>query len=358
MRDEQKERRQDTVERSVAREEGPSSDHPGRPEPLIELHTHLEGAVTPARLIQLAEKYGQPGLPAACLEADGSRYRSTDFAAFLELFKHVTLMLRSPADFHAVALDLGEQLAADGVVYAEVTVAYGVMQRRQIDPRPVQRALHEAAAVIAETVGVVVRWLPDAVRQWGLEAAWPAWEAAATCGRELGVVGFGLGGDETSVSCGTFAPLFADVRIEGLGVTIHAGEAAGPESVRQAIELCFADRIGHAVSAAADPLVMALLAARRPFLELCPGSNVVTGAIAALKEHPLAAFLEAGLSCCLNTDDRAIFELDLRGEYQRAADTLGLSASAARRMQEQAVAAAFDAGVATEAARLAGILPG
>jgi len=313
----------------------------------VELHTHLEGSVTPARLILLAEKYGQPGLPAACLSEDGSAYRFEGFVGFLNVFKHVTSLLRTPEDFHAAALDLGSQLAADGVGYAEVTLSYGVLLKRDLDPLPVQRALAEAAAEVAAAEGVDLRWIPDAVRQWGVDAAWRAWEAAATGGRDLGVVGFGLGGDETSGPAADFAGLFAEVRSEGFGVTIHAGEipgmgAAAVESVRQAVVDCRAHRIGHGLAAAADPLLLATLAAREIFVELCPGSNVLTGGIGTWVDHPVRTFLDAGIPCCLNTDDRALFGLDLEGEYGRAAELLDLGETEHDHMQKAARQAAFD----------------
>ena len=299
--------------------------------------------MTPARLRALADRYGQPGILHACLDDTGEAYRRTDFAGFLNLYKQVTLLLRSAADFHAVGLDLGAQLAADGVLYAEVTVSYGVLQRRGLDPLPIQRALHEAAAQIEAEYGVTMRWIGDAVRQWGVDAAWRAFDAAAHAGRTLGIVGFGLGGDETAAAPEPFAPLFADVATEGLGVTIHAGEVAGPESVRGAVEACGARRIGHGLSAAGDPLVTALLVARAVCVELCPGSNVGTGVVATDQDHSLRAFLAAEIPCCLNTDDRAIFGINLRGEYRRAAAVHELTAAEAVGMNRAALAAVFDA---------------
>ncbi len=312
----------------------------------VELHTHLEGSVTPARLVQLAGKYGQPGVPLQCLDEQGRQYRFHGFHGFLDLFKNVTQLLRRPEDYHLITLDLGRQLADDDVEYAEVIVSFGVMQVRQQDPLANQRAIWDAALQVAESHGVTLRFVPDAVRQFGRDAAMRAWEAAATCGRELGVVGFGLGGDETAGPAEDFADLCAEVRGEGLGLSLHAGEVtamgpAGARSVRQAVEVCGATRIGHGLCAAADPLVMGLLAARGVFVELCPSSNVATGNLDDLARHPLRAFLEAGIPCCLNTDDRTLFGLDLRREYQEAAAVLGLTDSEAQLMQKQARQAAF-----------------
>ena len=330
----------------MSRTEDPDEGAAPGAAPFVELHTHLEGSLTPARLIDLAARHGRSHLVPECLAVDGRTFCFEGFHGFLDLYRRLTSVMRTPADFHALALDLGDQLHADHVGYAEVTVSFGVLQKRQIDPAAVQRALAEAAAEVAETSGVVMRWIPDAVRQWGLDSAWRAWEAAAACGRELGVVGFGLGGDETAGPAADFAGLFAQVRAEGFGVTIHAGEIpgmgeAGRDSVRQAVLDCGAHRIGHGLAAAGDPQLLALLADQKVCVELCPRSNVKTGGIAALAEHPLRAFLEHGVPCCLNTDDRTLFGLDLQGEYAAAAAELQLTPAEQAGMLKAARQAAF-----------------
>lgn len=313
----------------------------------VELHTHLEGSVTPARLLALSDRHGRPELPAACLDRSGQAFVFDGFHGFLELYKRVTGVMRTPRDFHELALDLAAQLRADDVIYAEVSVSYGVLLSRGIDPLPVQTALSEAAAEALDAAGVTMRWLPDAVRQFGPAAAWRAWECAERAGRAQGVVGFGLGGDEANGPAAAFAPLFAAVRAAGLGVSIHAGEItamgeAARDSVRQAMDGCGATRLGHGLAAAADPALLREMSARGIFTELCPRSNLATGALPALAAHPLRAFLDAGVPCCLNTDDRTLFGLDLRGEYATARAVLGLTAAEEAAMQRAAAAAAFD----------------
>lgn len=315
--------------------------------PLVELHTHLEGSVKPERLIALAEKHGQTSLPASCLNSEGTAYEFDGFLDFLELFRRVTLLLKTPADFHGVALDLGKTLHDDGVGYAEVSLSYGVMLKRGLDPQSVQQALFEAAHEVFETHGVTLRWLPDAVRQWGLDQGWRAFEEAARAGRQLGVVGFGLGGDESSGPARDFAPLFADVKSEGLGISIHAGEipsmgSAGADSIRQAVEDCGAQRIGHGLAAAGDPLVMALLKARNVFVELCPGSNLCTGALEQLSDHPLQTFLSEGIPCGLNPDDRSLFGLGMQLELSQAREHLDLQDDQIAMMTQWARQAVFD----------------
>jgi aminodeoxyfutalosine deaminase len=327
-------------------------DEPAR----IELHTHVEGALTPSRLRELAARHGLPGLPAACLTADGLAFAFAGFRDFLRLYRDATNCLLTPADYHAVALDLAEMLARDGVVYAEAAVSYGVLLWRGIDPRPIQAALWEAAAEAGERLGVALRFVPDAVRQFGPDAAWRALDAALAGGRPRGVVGFGIGGDEAARPAAAFAAVCAESRAAGLGVTIHAGETGGPEAVRDAALACGAARVGHGIGAVLGPLrdgaraapapaevdeACALLAERRVFVELCPGSNLATGAVTDAADHPLPVFLARGVPCGLNTDDRALFGLDLRGEYARAAAAHGLTAAEAAGMQRAALAAAF-----------------
>jgi len=316
---------------------------------LLELHVHLEGSLSPALLRSLAERHGQPGVTATCLTPDGARYLPVaGFARFLERYKAVVSLLRAPRDYHEAALGLGAALAGQGVVYAEVTVGYGVMHRQGVAVAPVQLALHEAAAQVAQEQGVTILWQADAVRQWGVDAAWKALEAALRCGPGLGVVAFGVGGDETALPAGDFAPLLAAARREGFGTTLHAGETGGAASVREAV-LAGAQRIGHATAAGGAPEVLALMAEMGVFAELCPGSNVATGAVAGFREHPLRAFLDAGVPCCLNTDDPALFGLSLRGEYDRAKDLLGLTPAEQRRMQHQSLASCFaPSGVGSE----------
>jgi adenosine deaminase len=280
-------------------------------------------------------------VPAACLTPDGSRYLPVvGFAQFLERYKAVVSLLRTPRDYHEAALGLGAALAGQGVIYAEVTVGYGVLHRQGVAVAPVQLALHEAAAQVAQQHGVRMLWQADAVRQWGVDAAWKALEAAMRCGPAMGVVAFGVGGDETALPAGDFAPLLAAAKREGFGTTLHAGETGGAESVRAAV-LAGAQRIGHATAAGGAPEVLALMAEAGVFAELCPGSNVATGAVAGYEAHPLQAFLAAGVPCCLNTDDPALFGLELRGEYARVREALGLTEAQQRGMQAWAITASF-----------------
>lgn len=310
--------------------------------PLIELHVHLEGSVSPEMLRVLAERQGRQDVLGACLTEDGSSYRPCgDFASFLLLFKAVSAVIVTPADHHAVAMALADSLAAQNVQYAEVTVAYGVLLKLGRDPLAIQRALAEAADEARILHGLHLYWQPDAVRQWGPDDAWRALEAAVSAGPGLGVVAFGLGGDELALPLTGFADHFREARREGLGTTCHAGETGGPESVRDAVLIGGVSRVGHALAAARSPDVLALMAARSVHAELCPGSNAATGVIADRAAHPLRAFLDAGVPCSLHTDDPSLFGTSLSSEYNAAAAELGLTATEADCMIHAALDASF-----------------
>ncbi|MHB8077815.1 MAG: adenosine deaminase family protein, partial [Candidatus Krumholzibacteriia bacterium] len=228
--------------------------------------------------------------------------------------------------------------------------------RRELDPRPIQTALHEAAEEVRERLDVTIRWIPDAVRQFGPAAARRVLDAALAGGRGRSVVGFGIGGDEDAVAAAEFADVCGAARAAGLGVTIHAGETGGPAAVRDAVLAGGATRVGHGIGAVLGPLqggaraapapaerddTLALLAERRVFVELCPGSNLALGLVADAAAHPLRAFLDAGVPCGLGTDDRSLFDLDLRGEYARAVVAHGLTTAETAGMQTAALAASF-----------------
>jgi adenosine deaminase len=155
------------------------------------------------------------------------------------------------------------------------------------------------------------------------------------------VVALGIGGDEANGPAELFTEVFREAREMGLHVVAHAGEACGPESVRKAVEMLGAERIGHGLTAARDTGVLALLRDRRIPLEVCPTSNVATGVLVRLEDHPLPRFLEAGVVVTLNTDDPAMFGTNLEQEYLLASKTFALSREQVLGLCRNAVRAAF-----------------
>lgn len=297
--------------------------------PKAELHLHLEGSLTPETLREI-----EPSLTG---EEIRERYSpGGDFAGFLAAFIWVLGFLRGPEEYALAARRLLERLAAENVLYAEITLSAGVMLRRKQDFGAIFSALRREAASSA----VEVRWILDAVRQFGAAEAMAVAELAAAH-RHDGVVAFGIGGDEQAGPVDWFAEVFRYVQREGLHLTVHAGETGGPESVRRAVELG-AERIGHGVTAIQDPSLLRLLRERGIALEVCLSSNVATGAVSGLPAHPLPAFLRAGVPVTLNTDDPGLFGTTLSAEYELAARQFGLGEEQMRRVAENGFRYAFD----------------
>jgi adenosine deaminase len=298
--------------------------------PKAELHLHLEGAIAPATLVRLAGRFDRPLFPD--LSSVRARQGLGDFRDFLALYRDVCRCLKSPADYAAVARDLVRRLARENVSYAEVYVSPAVVEKIGLDWASVRSALEAVFGRFEERSGRRVIVLLDSVRQWGPAAAHRVLDLheAAPWPR---VGGFGLGGDEASVPAREFREVFDRVRRLSLSPLVHAGEWAGPESVAAALEELRPDRIAHGFRAAEDPALVARLARLGTPIDVCPASNVATGALSAGNRHPLLDLLRAGAQVSLSTDDPGLFRTTLRREFLFAA-RLGATAQELRTLLE------------------------
>ncbi|MGA2329441.1 MAG: adenosine deaminase [Bryobacteraceae bacterium] len=292
-----------------------------------ELHLHLEGSVEPETLRELDPKLTP--------EEVRERYRYEDFAGFIESFKWVIQRLRRPADYALVTRRLLERLATENVRYAEITISAGVILWRGQEFTPIYQAVREEAA----RSSVEVWWVLDAVRQMGAEEAMKVARLAAER-VEQGVVAFGIGGDEALGPVQWFGEVFEFARRNGLHLTVHAGETVGPESVWGALRLG-AERIGHGIRAAEDPALLEWLREKDIPLEICITSNVATGAVATLEQHPVRRIYEAGVPIVLGSDDPAMFQTTLEREYEVAAREFGFTEEELRGIAENGFRYAF-----------------
>jgi adenosine deaminase/aminodeoxyfutalosine deaminase len=269
-----------------------------------ELHIHLEGSLEPALLCRLD--------PELTLEEARALYTFSDFAGFIESFKQAVRRLQTPEHYRLAAADLFERLAAQGIGYAEVIFSAGVVRWKQQSLDEVWAALREAT----EAAPLTVRWNADVVRQFG---AGPAEEVAEWAARHAGegIVSFGIGGDETSRPAAEFARAAAMAMEAGLHFTPHAGETSTAENVWEMVRMG-AKRIGHGIRAAGDPRLLDHLRENGIALEVCPTSNVRTGAVPSLAAHPLRTLYDAGVPVTLNSDDPALFGCSLATEYEAA----------------------------------------
>jgi aminodeoxyfutalosine deaminase len=310
--------------------------------PKAELHLHLEGSIRPETAVELAGRHDVK----LTAEEVAARYNYSNFAGFIEAFKWVTSFLRVPEDYALITRRLAEELVRQNVVYAEITISAGVMLRRMQNVEANFTAIRETAESVPFR-RLRTGWIVDAARQFGPEGAMEVARCAAKL-HHSGVIAFGMGGDELAFPAVNFRPAFDLARSEGLRTVCHAGEIGGPESVREAVEILGAERIGHGIAVMNDPALAESLATRHIVLENCPSSNLYTGALAkqtgnpnaTLADHPLAKLMAQGVLVTLSTDDPAMFHTDLLTEYSHAA-SLGLSNSQLLQLAEQSFSASF-----------------
>jgi aminodeoxyfutalosine deaminase len=301
---------------------------PDAPTPKIELHVHLEGAVRPAALIDIADRNGLT-LPARDVDELSELYRFRDFDHFIELWMLTTHVIRTEIDFRQVVVSYAREAGAHGAVYIEgiFTPAERVVGGASWDE--VFTGFCDGADEAKEATGVEVRLTPDIPRGFPVEAALETARYSVKY-RERGIVGLGLGGRESGFPPEPFARAFRIAKDGGLGSVPHAGETEGVASIRGALDALGADRLRHGIRAADDPRLLEELAARGVVCDVCPVSNLRTRAVDSLEAHPLSTMLDAGVLCSISTDDPAMFDTDLTREYETAA-RLGLSAREAYR---------------------------
>jgi aminodeoxyfutalosine deaminase len=288
-----------------------------RPYPKVELHVHLEGTVRAPTLKQIAKRNDYP-LP----DNLESLYAFRDFRHFIEVWILTTNALQTAEDFRQMVVDYAAEAASHGAVYLEGIFSPAERVRRGVSWQVAFEGVCDGAQQARELHGVEVRLTPDIPRGFTQEEARATVEWAARY-RDRGVVAVGLGGLEAEYPPEPYAEVFALARTLGLGSVPHAGEVAGAASVRGALEALGADRLRHGIRAEEDPGLVRELADRGTVLDVCPLSNLRTGAVSTLADHPLPRLVAAGVRCSISTDDPAMFDTDLTRDYE-AAESFGL----------------------------------
>jgi adenosine deaminase/aminodeoxyfutalosine deaminase len=230
-------------------------------------------------------------------------------------------------------------LHQQNVFHAEVYISVGVVHWRQHDFAPLFEGMERGRERGERDFGLSVLWIFDAVRHFGVEAAKPVFELAARY-KDRNVVGIGIGGDERRGSAEAFRDLYRKAADNGLRLTAHAGEATGPESIWAALNIG-AERLGHVLSAPADSELMEVLAERQIPAEICISSNVCTGCVSEVQEHPVRRLFDAGLMVTINSDDPPMFHTSLLGEYELAQDVFGFTDEHIRELARNSIEASF-----------------
>ncbi|HWJ67542.1 MAG TPA: adenosine deaminase [Nocardioides sp.] len=312
--------------------------------PKAELHVHHVGSASPRIVSELAERH--PGTVPSDLALLRDFFAFRDFAHFIEVYLAVVDLVRTPEDVRYLTYEIGRELAEGQLVrYAELTCTpyTSVLPDDPGRGMPIEaytEAIEDARLAAERDFGLVLRWIYDIPGESGIPAADATLRFALDHGPE-GLVAFGLGGPEIGVPREQFVPHFAAARAAGLRSVPHAGETTGPETIWTSLRDLGAERIGHGTSAATDPALLAHLAEHRIPLEVCPSSNVATRAVATLADHPLPAFVEAGVVVTINSDDPPMFGTTLNREYEIAAELLGLDEAGVADLARAAVDASF-----------------
>lgn len=312
--------------------------------PKIELHRHLEGALRLTTLLDIAAEYDLP-LPrtaevlAPLVQVVPGEPRTWEL--FLSKFRVLRQFFRSEDIVRRVTREAVADAAADGVRYLELRFTPVALANAIGCPfADVLAWVCAEAMAEAELRGIDVRLIVSINRHEGVPLGGAVFDAAFDFIGQ-GVVAVDLAGREPEVEVEPFRGLFARARARGLGLTIHAGEWRGPDAVSEALAVFEPERIGHGVRAAEDPALLQRLARRGTVLELCPSSNVDSGVVQALNEHPLPALIRAGVRVTLNTDDPGISAITLTEEITRVLAALPLTLDDIKRMTVTAAESAF-----------------
>jgi aminodeoxyfutalosine deaminase len=275
-----------------------------------ELHVHLEGSIEAETLLAIDPSLSRDDIAA--------HYTCRTFDEFIQGYIWVNRKIEKPEHYALATRHLLERLAAQDVAYAEITLSAGMILWKQQDLPAIYHAIWRES----QRSSVKTFWILDAVRNLGAEPALPVAKFAVER-RGEGVIAFGLGGDESRGPAELFRDVFAHARDGGLHLVCHAGETTGPESVWAALAIG-AERIGHGIAAARDPALLIKLRESNVPLEVCISSNVCTGVVPSLADHPVRQLYDAGVPIVLNTDDPAFFHTTLTREYEIAEQFFGL----------------------------------
>jgi len=311
--------------------------------PLCELHRHLDGSIRLETILDLADQHGI-ALPAKDISGLAPYVHVDESApglmAFLDRFEHMTAVLVDPDACRRVAYENVEDAKREGIDYIELRYSPWFMaETHGMDAAEVMEACADGIRTAERDTGVRVNIIGILSRTYGVETCMK--ELDAILAHRDHIVGIDLAGDEERFPAHLFKQHFKRVRDAGLHVTIHAGEADGPQSVWSSIKDLGAERIGHGFRSIEDPELVEYLVEQGIGLESCPTSNLHISAVANYAEHPIKQLADHGVKFCLNTDDPGISAIDIVHEYEVAAPAIGLTAEQIRQSQIDALDMSF-----------------
>ena len=311
--------------------------------PLVELHRHLDGNIRLSTILELTRQHNIP-LPAQDVESLRPYVQvkdpQTGVMAFIRKFKLPLAVLVDGEACRRVAYENVGDAKREGIDYIELRFSPWFMaEKNHLDPFMVVEAVVDGIAAGVRAFGVNVNLIGILSRTYGPEIAFKELEALLS--QREAITALDLAGDEANFPAEWFTEHFRRARYAGWHVTAHAGEIMGADSIWHALRDLEAERIGHALSAVQDPILMDYLADHRIGVESSLTSNVQTSCVKDFASHPIKTFLEHGICATINTDDPGISDIDLLNEYKIAAPQAGLTKQQIHQVQVNALDAAF-----------------
>ena len=308
--------------------------------PKAELHVHHVGSASPRIVAELAQRHPESPVPKD-VDSLVEYFRFEDFAHFIEVYLSVVDLIRSPDDVRMLTYEVGRDMSAQQIRYAELTCTPYTSVVAGITGEAFCEAIEDARIAVERDFGLVLRWCFDIPGEIGGPVAAEETARIATEIAPDGLVSFGLGGPEIGAPRIHFKAAFDRARAAGLHSVPHAGETTGPQTIWDSLRMLGAERIGHGTSSVQDKELLAHLAEHGIALEVCPTSNVATRAVASLAEHPIPRMAEAGVTVTVNSDDPPMFATSLNQEYAVAADLLDLDRDGLADLARTAVEVSF-----------------
>ena len=287
--------------------------------PKVELHLHMEGAIPLPTLWELVDGYGDAEVQT--LDALESRFQYRDFPHFIETWWWMTGFLQTSADFSGAASAVASALVEQNIIYAEASISPTDFARHGLSVGEIATAVRSG---IDQVTGIEIGMIVDLVRDTGPERCMSTLEQVIDVAAETTIVGITIGGSEHDFPPQLFHDVYRKAESAGLGLTAHAGEASGPESVWAALRDLGVSRVGHGVRSTEDPKLVDYLVEHQIPLEVCPTSNIRTGVVKSWEGHPVFDLIARGARVTINSDDPLFFDCSLAGEFRLMSDHINL----------------------------------
>lgn len=287
--------------------------------PKVELHIHLEGSIPLEALWELVKKYKSAGEVKSIGELQ-RKFEYTDFPHFIQTWIWKNRFINEYDDFTLIASEFAKDLEKQNIIYSEVFYSPPDFARRGLEPGKITEAIIKGISSAGSKTKI--KLVADLVRDFGPEKAMRTLHQINEV-KGMGVVGIGIGGSEHEFPPEAFEDVFNKAREFGFRTSAHTGEAAGSDSIWGAVKALKVDRIGHGTRAFEDEKLVEYLKVNRIPVEMCPLSNVRTGVVKKIEEHPVKDYYKKGLIVFLNTDDPKMFNNSLTGEYIAFVEKMG-----------------------------------